>query len=292
MPIQWNGKLLTPEQLAAVIQGEAADPAGQFAVAATMYNRLQSGKFGNSIQDIVTPTQFNGYNPKTSPTAVQLANAIWRGDPPPGGSTGNSLYFSAKDSPGYATGSEKQITPGGANIGGNLFSDQFGSPSADFVPPHRVGTPTPYLNPTPSAPSGTSIASIPGFLQSIGATGENAPPKKTTLGALGDVAKTFEGDKSQGGVGQEQPPPQFLNMPPPGTRNASTLLNAGAAPQIQQALGYAPTPAYGTGITSMAQPIAGPQSQSLQQLMQMYQQQLGPALYYGYGLDGYGGGYG
>src|SRR5271170_4770135 len=93
MPIQWSGSISSPQQLASVIQGESGSQEGQFAVASVMYNRVQAGNFGDGITGVVTPTNFNGYNATPTPYAQSLADSLWNGDAPPGGTTGNALYF-------------------------------------------------------------------------------------------------------------------------------------------------------------------------------------------------------
>lgn len=167
MPIQWIGILSSPSELASIIQGEASTAEGQFAVASVMYNRLQSGQFGSSISSVVTPTNFNGFNPNPSSNAQQLADALWAGQAPPGGTTGNALYFAAPSpanaawaNPNTAQGAEffQTATP----VGGNYYSDQLGAPSANFQAPSFDG----------AQATGTSGGSV-GFLDS-GFPGANA----------------------------------------------------------------------------------------------------------------------
>ena len=87
------------------------------------------------------------------------------------------------------------------------------------------------------------------------APGAVAPPEfaKTPLGkSVDELAKAMTPD-------QQQKPPPFLNLPS-SARNVSPYLGgqgalgAGqslAASQMQQQLGYQPTPVYGTGLTSL-----------------------------------------
>jgi hypothetical protein len=87
------------------------------------------------------------------------------------------------------------------------------------------------------------------------APGGAAPPEfaKTPLGkSLDELAKAMTPD-------QQQKPPPFLNLPS-GARNVSPYLGGqgmlgqppiAAAAQMQQSLGYQPTPVYGTGLTSL-----------------------------------------
>lgn len=164
MPIQWSGVLSGPQQLAGVIQGEAGTAAGQFAVASVMYNRLQNGGFGSSLLSVVTPNNFNGYNSSPSPYAQQLANDLWSGNAPSGGSTGNALYFAAPSSsnaawanPSTASG-QGLFGAGGNNIGGNYYSDVQGPPTSNFQAPQYGGTQTASTEPSvqPDAPSDTT----------------------------------------------------------------------------------------------------------------------------------------
>lgn len=148
--LQWGGTITSPTDLARVIQGEAASPSGQFAVASTMWNRMQGASGGGylgagsgDVTQVVTPGQFNGWSTgNVSPEAQAYANALWAGQPPPGGSTGNAVFYAA---PVY--GNAAWASPGGplfqsgTNIGGNYFSDRQGAPSANFqAPQYGAGT--------------------------------------------------------------------------------------------------------------------------------------------------------
>jgi Cell Wall Hydrolase len=147
MPIQWSGVLSGPDELASVIQGESNSASGQFGVASVMYNRLQAGAaggFSDSITGVVTPSNFNGYNSNPSPYAQQLANDLWGGNSPTGGSTGNALYFAAPASNNAAwanpnTASGRGLFANGTNLGGNYYSDQMGPPSSAFQAPSFGG---------------------------------------------------------------------------------------------------------------------------------------------------------
>ena len=182
MPVQWNGPLTSPQQLAAIIQGEAgSNPAAQFAVASTMYNRVQDGGFGSGITSVVTPTQFNGFNANPNSNAQSLANALWNGDAPPGGSTGNALYFAANSHADATSASTNNfissITGSGTNIGGNYFSDQFGAPSANFQAPQYGGASDNSVASTSGVSDAAGIAQSSSFL--------NTPLSQMGLGALG-----------------------------------------------------------------------------------------------------------
>ena len=151
MPIQWGGQTLTsPTMLASVIQGEASTPAGQFAVASVMYNRMTTpgpylGGGSNDITQVVTPTQFNGYNPNPSANAQSLANDLWSGNAPQGGSTGNATFFAAPAASNASwanpstTSGQGLFGYGTNNIGGNYYSDTQGPPTAAFQAP-QYGT--------------------------------------------------------------------------------------------------------------------------------------------------------
>jgi Cell Wall Hydrolase len=106
--------------LASVIQGEAGGPAGQSAVAQVMQNRLNDGGFGNSLQSVVTPSNFNGWNNTPSPGAYGLADQLIAGQPIQSGA-GNALYF-ASPAVNNASWATNAINSGnGTDIGGNYF---------------------------------------------------------------------------------------------------------------------------------------------------------------------------
>lgn len=122
--------------LAQTIQGEAGDPAGQFAVAATIWNRSHSGGFpgGSDPNAIVNaPQQYVGYSATPSANATALAAAIQNGTLPSYGTVGNAVNFQSG-----STAAANGLTAG-SNIGGNWFSDRFGAPSSNFVAP-ALGT--------------------------------------------------------------------------------------------------------------------------------------------------------
>lgn len=122
--------------LAQTIQGEASDPAGQFAVAATIFNRAKAGTFpggSNPVAIVNAPQQYVGYAGTPSPTAQALADAIQNGTLDQFGTTGNAVNFQSG-----STAAANGLTAG-TNIGGNWFSDRFGAPSSNFVAP-SLGT--------------------------------------------------------------------------------------------------------------------------------------------------------
>lgn len=128
--------------VAGTIQGEAgSNPANQFAVASTIWNRLQAGTYGSSASAIVNaPNQYVG-SASPNASAQQFADAIEKGTFPQLGDPGNAVNFrtfgyvnpSNPNSPGSAMGTQ------GFNIGGNAFSDREGAPSANFRPPQYGG---------------------------------------------------------------------------------------------------------------------------------------------------------
>jgi hypothetical protein len=152
MPIQWSGRITSQQQLAGVIQGEAgSDPAAQFAVASTMWNRMSTpgpyvGGGSGDVGSVVLPSQFNGYNSTPNSNAMTLAGALMSGQAPPGGDTGNATFFAAP-----VAGNASWAAPGGAlfqpgtggtNIGGNYFTDNLGAPSSNFRAPNYNGSGT------------------------------------------------------------------------------------------------------------------------------------------------------
>ncbi len=159
--MEWSGTIQSPRDLASVIQGEARTPAGQFSVASTMWNRLNSGGFGASLKEVVTPSNFNGWKPPGA-NALALAEAMWAGSPPPGGSTGNALYFANPDVPGVAVWTQR-LRQGGYNAGGegNLFSDRQDAPTSNFVAPAYGGGPATAPRAVTPAPAPAHRAAPP-----------------------------------------------------------------------------------------------------------------------------------
>ena len=143
--------------LAQTIQGEAgSNPANQFAVAATIYNRMQLGTFpgGSDPSAIVNaPSQFVGFNATPNSTAQSFAAAIQNGTLPNMGTVGNAVNFQSGQ-----TAANNGFTNGGANIGGNWFSDRFGAPTSNFQAPQYGG-------------AGSSIATGPADNATGGNTG-------------------------------------------------------------------------------------------------------------------------
>jgi Cell Wall Hydrolase len=125
--------------LAQTIQGEAggSGAAGMFAVAATIANRANAGTFpgGSDPTAIVNaPQQFVGFSATPSATAQTFANAIQNGTLSNYGSLGNAVNF---QSVGHATMGGNSV-----NIGGNVFSDNLGPASSNFVAPAYGGAGT------------------------------------------------------------------------------------------------------------------------------------------------------
>lgn len=125
--------------VAQTIQGEAgSNPANQFAVASVIYNRLQTGGFGGSTasQIVNAPSQFTGFAATPNASAQALAQAIENGTLQNYGNTGNALYF-------QQAGSDTTLgsrSAGVVNIGGNNFSDAWGSPTSSFQAPQYGGS--------------------------------------------------------------------------------------------------------------------------------------------------------
>lgn len=154
--------------VAQVITAEAQGAAPQFAVAATIQNRLnanlaaqaagQALPFGGGLtaEGIANaPGQFAGHltgagGPGNVPAvpssdATLFGGAIDSNSLNQYGSTGNALYFQSNQ------GQASTVVGGNsANIGGNFFSDQFGQPSANFQAPSFSG-------PGAATPSGDSV---------------------------------------------------------------------------------------------------------------------------------------
>jgi hypothetical protein len=124
--------------LAQTIQGEAgSNPANQFAVAAAIANRAQAGSFpgGSDPTAIVNaPSQFTGFAGTPNASAQAFAAAIEAGTLGNYGDLGNATSFQSGQ-----TAANNGFTAGGANIGGNWFSDRFGAPSSSFVAPSFTG---------------------------------------------------------------------------------------------------------------------------------------------------------
>ena len=181
--------------LASTIQGEAgSNPANQFAVASTIYNRMQAGTFpgGTDPYAIVNaPSQFVG-SATPNATAQQFADAISNGTLPQYGNVGNATFF-------QTTGSNTTLGSVGYDIGGNAFSDQWGAPSSGFQPPqygasggngngsatssgigldpNALANPSAVTDPTTGAvipgASGNPITQASAALSQIGAFGAN-----------------------------------------------------------------------------------------------------------------------
>lgn len=205
MGIQWGTSSTMPvqsqAQLAGVITGESSTPAGQFAVASVMYNRMSiagpyAGGGSGDITQVVSPGQFNGYNPNASPYANQLAADLWAGNPPSGGTTGNATFFAAPSSSNVSwanpnTSSGQGLFGAGNNkIGGNYFSDKQGPPSSSFQAPQYGGA---GGNTSGGVGSGAGISS-PGSEATFSGS-ENTGDNETTYGTPYGSGQ-LEGDTS------------------------------------------------------------------------------------------------
>jgi hypothetical protein len=216
--IQWSGTLQSPQQLARIIQGEAATPAGQFAVAATMYNRMSPlgagvvvGGGSNNITEVVTPSQFNGMSSAPpSENAQALANDLWNGQAPQGGTTGNSLFYANPTVPGTAAWAQG-LNNGGANVGGegNLFSDRQGAPSANFAAPQYGGVAAAGDGPSDSHAFDPD-SSMFDQNSNVGASAGGAPAGTSTTGTgtYDDISGTAAGPGSGGDSVSIAPPGQ------------------------------------------------------------------------------------
>lgn len=121
--------------VAQTIMGEAgADPNAQFAVASTIFNRLHAGNFpgvsGGATGIVNAPNQFIGFSATPNASAQMFADAIENGTLSQFGSTGNATFF-------QTAGSNTTLgqNAGAVTIGGNNFSDAFGTPTASFQAP-------------------------------------------------------------------------------------------------------------------------------------------------------------
>ena len=173
--------------LAQTIQGEAgSNPANQFAVAATIYNRMQAGNFpgGSDPNAIVNaPQQFVGFNATPNSTAQSFATAIQNGTLPSMGSTGNAVNFQSGQ-----TAANNGFTNGGANIGGNWFSDRFGAPTSNFQAPQYGGAGSAIAGGPPDTASGAN----PGTTDPLGSSVTQNPSgtSSTTTPAQGTQIQT------------------------------------------------------------------------------------------------------
>lgn len=170
--------------LAQTIQGEAgSNPANQFAVAATIYNRMQQGTFpggSDPVAIVNAPSQFVGFNASPNSTAQTFADAITNGTLPNMGSTGNAVNFQSG-----GTAARNGFTNGGANIGGNWFSDRFGSPTSNFQAPAYGGAGSTIANGEPDnatgGNTGYSVTQNPSGTSSTTTTPPQGTPIQTAL---------------------------------------------------------------------------------------------------------------
>jgi hypothetical protein len=207
--------------VAGTIQGEAgSDPTAQFAVASTIFNRLKAGSYGGTASQIVNaPNQYVGAaTPNAS--AQQFAQAIEDGSLPQLGEVGNAVNF-------QQAGSNTTLgrSAGAVNIGGNNFSDQFGEPTQNFVPPQFGGS---------SGGSSPPMSfDAPGFVPG-GGTATTLQPGEADYGA-GPGDPTGNQSLYPGGTGSGDPmlPPTAAadpGNPYPTTGGAAAI--AAGLPQI------------------------------------------------------------
>jgi hypothetical protein len=195
---QWSGTLQSQNQLAQVIQGEARTPAGQFAVASTMYNRMAgaegfSGSGTMDVTKVVTPSQYNGINYNPSANAQALASDLWQGLPPRGGDPGNATVF-ASPAAGAASWANSNFFNSGTQIGTerNVFSDRLGPPSENFRPPVYGGQPFYTPNATEPPPAGNTDA--PAFGTDTPAAGSQYPVSSNVGVNVGATAERLPSD--------------------------------------------------------------------------------------------------
>lgn len=177
--------------LAQTIQGEAgSNPANQFAVASTIYNRMQAGNFPGGTDPVAivnAPSQFVGFSGSPNSTAQAFATAIQNGTLPSMGSTGNAVNFQSGQ-----TAANNGFTNGGANIGGNWFSDRFGAPTSNFQAPQYGGAGSTIATGNPDTSSGAN----PGTTDPLGTSvtmnpsGTSATTTPSASGAQGTQIQT------------------------------------------------------------------------------------------------------
>lgn len=251
--------------VAQTIQGEAGDdPAAQFAVASVIANRVAAGGFGGASASSVVnaPNQFtagSGVTPGANATA--LAQAIEQGNLSQYGSTGNALYF-------QTAGSGLPVdTASGANIGGNVFSDAYGAPTAQFQAPSL----------SDNFKNFTTPGNVPGTFTTEqgnpGQPGSNVPTTESSTTPDGfpselpsnpndpNISITQSGDTSGGGSSSTGLAPGEgdyggpTGVDEPGTYTLPNPLGAGAGDQIPSTTGSDPTGS-GGGATGATVPTA------------------------------------
>jgi trimeric autotransporter adhesin len=247
---------------AQIIQGEAASQAGQFAVASTIFNRMQAGNFGGSTAAGVVndPGQFvgnlknapigAGVPDTVSPFAASLGADLSNGIAPQGGTTGNALYF--------LSGPSSIASGGGTNIGGNFFSDRFGPPSSDFQPPVYGGAPNPTSGGS-GVPAGLPSNGTGNFYDLTGSDqfGQGPPgqdgsvPSGANNSSVGMGALTGNGDLTQFSVaGVNAPASTPDSVAPNGNDQGTPNLGGGLSGPVLSTTGApANTPASDTTAT-------------------------------------------
>jgi hypothetical protein len=221
--------------VAQTIQGEAgSNPAHQFAVAATIYNRWLAGGYGSSPSSIVNaPNQYTGYSASPNASAQQLAAAIENRTLPQYGNVGNAVNF-------QTAGSNTTLGQCSScvNIGGNNFSDRFGSPTANFVPPQYGGSGQvgdPAIAPYPGSGLGTPIPDYSGAFNDV-------------PGNLGGASPNYAPGVGSGystGLSPITDPNSVTGLPYTGIPDSGGFLQGGAGI-------LTPSGPYGTGdITSL-----------------------------------------
>jgi hypothetical protein len=262
--------------LARIVAGEAATPKGQQAVLSVMRNRAANNFAGADagLSGIATArNQFEAYPDKLGTPKpftydlINQANAGTLND-----NTNGALYYVAAGNPGM----NKGVGDSPVNIGGNVFSDRFGTPSAGYlagtnVPPGGIGPsglgpgsggrgggaevqlPQP---PITTAGQGPAIPGVTGPIDpeqiTRGGPAGMSPGQTPTKPNIGGALSGIGAGLSQMGGGDQQAPqlPSPPPMPPPplprGIGPATAALGMGmtGSPQqqslTQQALTGAP----------------------------------------------------
>ena len=161
--------------LAGTIQGESdGTPASMFAVASVIYNRSQNPAFGSSNPETLVnlPNQFTGQSSNPSQTAQTFASAVQNGTLGQYGNTGNALYFQQAGSSGTVAQASN------VNVGGNVYSDQYGAPSGSFVAPAYGMSGTSYTQPPGY---GTNFNTPAGTPDTFGTSNTPGSRDQTTL---------------------------------------------------------------------------------------------------------------
>lgn len=227
--------------LAGIIQGEASNPADQFGVASTIFNRSQAGSFpggSNPFSVATAPSQFSAFpNGMQTPTpfATQLAQSTIDGTLPSMGNTGNATYYNAAGF-AYPSLSNNSYSPTS-----NAYSDAFQQPpSNNFQLPQLNNS----ANATPAFPSsnadlgfntvGTQPAQTQQGQYTVGPTyynpdtGQNEQIYTQTGGAIGQ--SNTESSQAPADPNAVQDATQDAPSPGPGTTGSAAFGDAAGTP--------------------------------------------------------------